>query len=359
MLSFRPLTARLRRKLRGVTSIDAAAARAVELSPGITLPRSAAIALPGEWERIETFQPTGVPTWELKHRERGEDFHPATIARMFRNALVADNCVYAGQAFQAVAEGRRRPILGGKPASLPAAQLCSTYVSEMFFGHWLADGLSLELLAEQRGLPALTLPGEPFGHEPSYRTRARLWPVDPPIARVEELWIVEDQHMNLGRIHRLRTLRERLRDPEAKGPKRVFLDRGRTGAARDIGNRDAVMQALRREGFVEVFPEEESADTLAAKLSGAEILIGVEGSALSHAVMLLPRGAAILELQSPQQFTMIWKAYTDYVGIHIGFVVGERRGESFDVPIQRLLKTLELVAARREAGPLDCVPIEL
>lgn len=348
MVSFVPLLARARAKITNSSSFRRQSLSQAEiLSPPSTFDEPAAIALPGEWERVQALSEGSL--WELEKANvaGGVRTHPATTGYCVRDVLWADGCAYDGLSMLRVAP-RRGPLwVPGRPERVGRAQLCLTNVSARFFGHWLIDQLLLELLAEQRGLPALTQAVPQWPHAAGYRELARLHPLTPRLARVEELWIVDDIHSNAGRRARLQELRRRMRRPDAASPARIFLDRGVTGAARTLTNRAEILTVLEGQGFTPVYPEQETPARLAELLSNARLCVGVEGSALTHAIMLLPAGAGLISLMPPARFTAIIKTYADMAGIRSGYVVGDPQGDGFSIDRERLLATLAMIDADR------------
>ena len=173
-------------------------------------------------------------------------------------------------------------------------------------------------------------------------------PPPPPVpspTRFAELWMVDDRPMNDGRRARFETLRRRARPAGAAPPAtgRIFLERGTSGVARGLANEDAVRDALVARGFRVLAPETSSTEALADALSAARLCVGVEGSALTHATMLMPAGGAILALQPPRRFAESIKLFSDTIGLRFGFVVGEDHGDRFTVAIDRLEATIDLV----------------
>lgn len=343
MLTARPILARAASRLAGARSAlhPAATIELAPASPACPLP---AIALPGEFERVKGLIPTGVWAWEraVAHGEPGT--HSATTAVLIRDALWADGTVYAGLRSQWIAPRRRGLVLNGPIEHLAQAQLCYTEGSARYFAHWLIDQLTLELLAAERGMPALTEPTPGWQHEEGYRAIAKLHPRTPRLARVDELWIVDDRHCNAARECRFRALRQRVRAPDARSPRRVYLDRGVTGSVRTLTNRDAVVAALEERGFVIIYPERETPERMVELLSNADVCLGIEGSALAHPIVLMPEGATIVALEPPHRFSALMKPYADMAGQRFAYVVGDDQGQDrFSIDISRLQATLDLV----------------
>jgi hypothetical protein len=76
----------------------------------------------------------------------------------------------------------------------------------------------------------------------------------------------------------------------------------------------------------------------------ANIVIGVEGSHLSHSIYPIKDGGSIIVLQPPNRFSMVLKDFTDCLDMNFGFLVGtEKEGGNFEINIQRLDELIDKV----------------
>jgi capsular polysaccharide biosynthesis protein len=217
-----------------------------------------------------------------------------TRMHLLRDVLIADGAVLAAGAYDRIAPGRRRLLLTGKPRSMDEGALCSSYVNQKYFGHWLKDGLAHEQLAADRKLEALVLDRRPWAHEAGYRDLVSLHPHRVGFARCDRLWILEDHELNGYFVERYQRIRDRLRSSvgaPAEATGRVFLARGEQGHGRGLANRMEVRAELQRRGFTVLVPEETEAEEIARTLSGARLIVSPEGSALAHAAIAAPPGA--------------------------------------------------------------------
>jgi hypothetical protein len=330
-------------------------AETVELSPAERRYRPPAIALPDEVERVSLFHEWS-PDREfirqdtLGHLTEGEDLHPATTAVRVEDVLVADGCVYAPWAVSVITKEKRRALLSGAVEEIGEAQLTTTHCGSIYFGDWLMVDIPIELLAHQRGLAPLSLTHQTFGHEPAYREAFQLPrpPRHQSVVRAKSLWMIKDQDrgMTADRLARYQTLRDRVRTPDAKSPQRVFIDRGSWGNQRGLRNRDEVLNALTARGFEAIYPERMTVEEMSAALSSALICVGIEGSAMCHAAMLLPAKAAMLAIVPEDRFLTYLKWFTDAFDMRYGYVIGQRPepgAPDVKVDIDRLQKTVDLV----------------
>jgi capsular polysaccharide biosynthesis protein len=157
--------------------------------------------------------------------------------------------------------------------------------------------------------------------------------------------MVDDRGYNPGRMERFRRVRARLRDAvNGGGPQRVFIRRGGLAAGRHLLNEDEVIAALAARGFAIVAPEELPARAVATTLRDARLVVGVEGSALSHANAVVGDGACVFAIQSPTSFNSIHRLATADAGLRFAFSVGDvRNGEAFTMPVERLARAIDMV----------------
>lgn len=351
--SLRPITARI--GTRGARwQIESAAREVVEISPEYRVYRPPAIALPDEIDRVSHFH-----EWEpsrdyirqrcIEHLSEGEDVHAATAVYRLEDVLVADGCVYRPWTVGVITKEKRRPVLTGPVEDVGEAQLCTTHCGSIYFGDWLTVDIPIQLLAKQLGHTPLSISKVTFGHEPQYRY---LFDLPPPprvesIVRAKSLWLVKnnDSGMTPNRLARYQLLRDRLRSA-TKGPRRVFIDRGTWGNQRGLRNRDEVLTALSARGFEAIYPERMTVEELGAALSSAEICIGIEGSAMCHAALMLPPKACIFAFVPEDRFLSFLKWFTDAFGMRYAYAVGSRPepgAPDIVVDIDRINRTLDLI----------------
>lgn len=340
---FRPGLVHLRRLLGDRRDILDQASDVLEVAPGSCDPVPAAIALPNEFDRVSASVPTATLEEQWARLSAREFKHAPTVAYGLEDALVFNGGAYAGGAFYPCQEVRRR-ALARAYEEIDEAQLCTDWVVETFFGHWLRDGLCMELLASERDLVPLVLQRPPWLHESGYRTRCGLIARRTSCARVRKLWIVDDRGLNRAWNLRFQELRRRNRSVGVGGgPTHIFMSRGMRGKSRKLLNEESVVANLTRRGFVFLEPENMSADELAAALHDVKVLISVEGSALSHAQLTMPASSAMLTIQAPDHFNAIHKATADSSGISFAYVVGDPSVGGFSLCPERLLRTVDLV----------------
>lgn len=342
MRRIRPVVARLWAKVSGNSAVSECAAEVVELAPAVDRLQAAAIALPDEFDRVLAVQAETTLKTELERVTEGNRRHRSTIAYRLDNAVLAEGTLYYQGGYDVIRGKSSGMLLPSDSDEFAEMQLCTSYVIDRYFGHWLTDGLCLEVLAEQRSLPALTLKRTPWMHERGYRDVCSLEAVRSNNARVGRLWVVDDRGFNDGWMRRIQELRLRARSPIGRNrAKGVMLTRGTLGAHRNLVNSEEVHKALGRLGFEIVYPEIETPRTLGEKLSEIEIAVAVEGSVQHHCWLTMPPGSTFIAIQPPSRFTAFGKTYANAVGINWGYVVADAHPDGFHLPVDRLLRTLD------------------
>jgi hypothetical protein len=341
---FLPVTARLRARLLGNSSVFACASEIVELAPACERMQPSAICLPDEFDRVQAVEEANTVPMDLDRLGEGSRRHGPTVAYRIDGAVLAQGTLYCGSGYQVIRSGSKRLRLNRNQDHLAEMQLCSNYVIERYFGHWMADGLALELLAAQRSITGLKLAGNPWLHEPGYRELFDLQVTRSDNARVDRLWVIDDRGINHGWISRFEELRRRVQSVAvANHAKRVMLTRGTLGSERNLVNSSEVQEALVRLGFDIVHPELESARSITERLRGAEIVITVEGSAQGHCWLSMQRRSSFVAIQPPTRFNALGKVRADAAGINYGYVVADPHAKGFRLPVDRLMRTIDEV----------------
>jgi capsular polysaccharide biosynthesis protein len=340
-ISVQPFLNRVLRKVYPANITDHAD-RHLIVSPAIESDRPAAICIPGEIERAQAFHLS--PEIERGRIAGGKRQEGPTIAYRIRNATVGRGAVYTRGAMETYSERSSRWALIGELNLLPECVLVASKTTELFFGDWLVEGLSLELLAK-KWLPAAAFRRTNWLHEAGYRELTGLSVEQVDIAHADKLWIIDDRGINRSRAQRFQELRRIIRSrvtANFDSPNLVYLARGKLGSSRQMSNERETVNCLTCLGFEVVEPESETPLALASKLRNTSIAVCVEGSAQVHALLAMPEGSTIINIQPPQRFTAPGKDMADMAGMRYGFVVGDA---GFSVDADRLRRTIDLVNA--------------
>jgi capsular polysaccharide biosynthesis protein len=121
----------------------------------------------------------------------------------------------------------------------------------------------------------------------------------------------------------------------------VFLCRGSDGELRQLANQTALAEMLAGMGFDIIDLATTDALSIARRSLGARIVVGVEGSHLSHALYSMADGGAFLVIQPPDRFALPYKEYADRLGLRFGFVVGSAAETGFTVDLDEMARMLD------------------
>lgn len=344
-----PIAARLRARLLGNPRLFDRASEIIELAPAVDRMQPAAIALPGEFDRVVAVQEETTRAIELERLRESTRRHGATIGYRVDNTILGNGTLYFDGGYEVIRQRSSKRLLNGRQDHFSEAQLCSNYVIDRYFGHWLVDGLTLELLAAQRLLPAIGAANSLWPHEPGYRDLCDLTISRSDNARIDRLWVIDDRGLNDNWISRILELRLRVRSVAKQNgakAKRVMLVRGTLGSRRNLVNSAEVVEELDRLGFQIINPESETPQSIVGKLSEVEMAIAVEGSGQNHCFLAMPRSSTLVTIQPPTRFNAHSKMRADAIGINWGFVVADLDPDGFFLPVDRLLRTIDEVVRR-------------
>jgi hypothetical protein len=340
-----PITARIRQKLFGSVEPFERAAQTIELSPAIDREQRAAICLPNELERVLGVDEQTTLAKQLGRMAAGTFRHGATIAYRLDDTILADGSLYFAGGHQVIRPKTAKPFLPHRMDHFAEAQLCTDYTIDLYFGHWMHDGLPLELLAAEQGMTALTLAGKNWLHEDGYRRLTGLVPTQTNNAKIDRLWVIDDRGISENRVRRIQEIRRRIRaSVRGRTEKPVFIGRGNLGVARHLVNSDEIKETLAKNGFEIVEPERESVEHIVGALVQAPLVITVEGSAQNHGLFAAPPGATLLLIQPPYRFNALSKPFADAAAMHWAFAVAEPAAGGFRMPVDHLLRTIDEIA---------------
>ncbi len=351
MITFRPLLlAGLSKLGRSVPVLEDVAMEKIELAPASPRYIRPAVFLPGQLERISG---TEFGTRDEVVRDFEGDFESAeapTVAYRLKSVDLIDGALYANGAVKHLSARNQRVPVYRQPVDVGRGVIYESWLGNRWFGNWLQDDCLTYPLASQFGTP-FTTRVRPAGHVPEYETALGMEPIRTEHAHFEELTIFSDFSHNESRKSRAEQFRNRLiatsRSEEHPG---VFLLRGMTGEKRILHNERAAAEHLAaRRGLQVLDPSTASLQQIVEVCAGARVIVGVEGSHLVHGLMLMPAYASLLVIQPPTRTVSVLKFVTDRQRQTYAFVVGESSKQGFNVNIEELERTLDLVLERSEA----------
>lgn len=343
--TLQPILGPLRRRvgLGTIPELTEVARRRVQLAPAEVAVRPRAVFLDGQLERIEA--------WVFLDHHPGPDLlggrevtHGATIGYELEDVVLLDGVLYCrGATIHLQPRTHRIPDLRVTEEN-PVGALYSTTVGNTYFGNWILDDLPKYLLAEAHG-PPVTSQAERGGHYAAYEGALGLRPLRARATHFRTLHYFDDVGQNRDKRRRFELLSARLGGPEPAAPHPgVFIIRGLVGQRRLLQNEEALAERLaERRGFRILDPMKSSLAEIVAACRGAQVVIGVEGSALAHGALFLTPGTCVFTLQPPRRFCTVFKDVADRQEVKFAFVVGTPIGEDFSVAPDEVERTLDLL----------------
>lgn len=349
-----PLASRLVQRLGGRVAQDVGALRVVEAAPAVRV----AAPPPPVFEEAEVNRVTGVapPSTFAEQRRwlEGTTGYGASHAYQLPPMWLVDGNAARGRFRWEFSEQRERLV--SRSTDVPTLRdvaLVSTVYGTTYFGHNVTDDLPLTLLGSAYGEPCFVdPPGGGHGQIAGYRRSLGMEHPSHWNARLEGCWAFHDPYLNDSKVERLEALRARLADEVGKPPapgRRVYLTRGTAGSARAPHNEAQLEVTLRDDGWDVVDPRTAPLHELHRLLAGADVVAGVEGSQLAHAVLASPRGTAMVLLMPPDRFNLLLKDFCDRLGIRLGFHVGVPGAGGWRVDVDGMRRVIE----RLDRTPVD------
>jgi capsular polysaccharide biosynthesis protein len=325
-----------------VRDTAAVAARQWTVAPAVRTKAPPAIYLQSDLSLVTATGAYGTLEDAFRDLLRIDWDHGATRAYLLKNASIVDGRVYCGRWKGHWMPGQLRDLFGAAER-VDSGSLACTWMGNLYFGHWLVDDLPLHLAAEVTGYPLIT-ERTPYTQEPDYRRMLGLAVRSVRRAQVRELVIHDDFGQNLYRTERYRTLRARV--SAQVGPcagKPVMLVRGSTGTSRALVNETEIADFLRAQGFLIASPEHTPLPALMDMLAGSPLVVGVEGSHMTHALYGMAEGGTLCTIQPPNRFVNVVRSFTSCVGLRYATVVGELTQAGFALEVQKLQRILERI----------------
>lgn len=316
-----------------------------EVGSAALFERRPAVSLRGSLDRVTGVAPMRTFDLERQRLEPGEMQLPACVGYVLSDVLCVDGNMYKGFAKYRVS-GSTRTLIASISKFINDGVLVSNRLSHAYFGHWMTEELPGTAFAADLG-PVVTIRygRKAYTHEPGY---LQLYgspepAVLPSRCRVGRLTVLGENSTNTLHLNKLAYFRElRAHAGWQRSHRRVFIRRG-GGSPRSLINETEIIDYLSKEGFDIIDPAMLSAEEIAARCYGAAVSVGVEGSHMAHAFVQMFAGASLLLIQPPARFNNPFKDLCDAVGIIYGFAVADPMSEGFNMPIDRLVRTLDML----------------
>jgi len=275
---------------------------------------------------------------------------PVTLLHL-RDVLLLDGDLFHAGARLRVRGGKRHRLYAGALAEVERGSLASSQLGCTFFGHWLLDDLPRHNALRAMAADPFVVAPAASTHQQQYLQTFGLAPRLLGDSLVRRLSVLEEGSMQTFKARELAALSTALRASAAPlpAPDGVMLLRGGSGRKRLLVNEPALADMLAARGFRIVDPMTSSVAEMAASCANAPVVVGIEGSHMTHAVLALGTGAAFITIQPPFKFDNTCKPYCDALAIKYGFTVGTAAEGGFQIEADRLLRMIDKIVA----APLD------
>jgi len=322
--------------------IAAVAARRWILAPAVRSRAPAAIYLDSDLALVTGTGAYGTLQDAFRDLLQDDWEHRATTAYQLKSASIANGRIYCGRWKGHWMPGPIKDLFGPM-LQVEHGSIACTWMGNLYFGHWLVDDLPLHLAAEATGGP-IVMARKPYTQEPDYRRLLGLSVVAVERAQVRDLIIHDDVGQNGFKAARYQRLRARVAAQVTGGTgKPVYLLRGSTGAQRALLNEAQIADYLQTQGFQVACPERTGLADLMATLAGAPLVVGIEGSHMTHAIYAMAAGGTLCTIQPPDRFVNVVRGFTSSIGARYATVVGERAPGGFALPLHKLQRILERI----------------
>ena len=297
--------------------------------------------LPGQLDRIKAVAFGGSVSEEVAQFLGGERKINATLRFEVGGACISRGIIYAEGKRKVISSLTKRNELEGRICTAKVASVRTSFLGSYYFGHWLLDDCATAII-EDEGTKFVT-PSPAWPDKKNYLNLFEQNIITAGILFANRVIFYDDISQNEHKVNRIRTIRERVYSRLSKiAPSEiVYLKRGNGGEARPLVNEREIIEALRRRGVL-CLEAEDLKTNIINKIIGCRLFISVEGSQISHAVYGIRDGGGILVLQPPDRF---FNAHLDWavpMGIQYGSVVGLPEQDGFRIPVDELLKTIDL-----------------
>ncbi len=329
---------------RELDDIEMSALERWEISPPERRWIGPARFLPDQLDRIRATAFGSKDTILRDFRGDFESSQEATIGFRLRQVDLIDGVLYAPHSSRHLRRRQHRMPFQFTPTEIVKGALYESWIGNRWFGNWLMNDCLTYRLAEQYGSP-VTSGAQTKGHQAEYEQLLGMSPRRVGNVHFDELVLFRDSAHNGGSRERADDFRRRLVGPLDVTPHAgTYILRGSDGDKRLLRNERAIAEHLAStRGFRVLDPMRCSVEHIVATCAGARVIAGVEGSHLVHGLMVMPPEASLLVIQPPTRVVSVLKANTDRQGQTYAFVVGTGDESSFQVDIQDIDRTLDLL----------------
>lgn len=344
-ISAKPLTQLVFKYLGLAMGCDESAAETVIVCPEEDILVAQAFHLDGQTDRVKGVADNTSFDLERTRIAGGLCKQGATMAYRIENTIFAGGRLYTHRLQNIQGAQRKRKLLTRVNDELETAVLPLSYFAAIYFGHMVFDGGATALMAPTFGESYVD--GEVAkgmsGHIGRYWQLFGLNYTGVRDVRIRHAWVFEDRGMNSYKAARLKTLSNRVRSlPGTRSGHGVFIRRRGWGTHRAPSNEAELEDYFAARGYEIIDPSQMSVDEMVILIRGAEVVVGVEGSGMTHGMLAMAPDTTVVMLFPPWRFNNMMKDYADGLGMRYGFVVGEAWQDDYRIDPDEIMRTIDL-----------------
>ncbi len=250
--------------------------------------------------------------------------YPATEIFELKSASLLHGQVYSMNGRISLRSSRfsMRKLLPCRLSKAPSGFIGCSIQTWHSFACWLTDQLATEWLGNNLGCQIFTAERR-FHHTDAYRAKLPWHALSQTDCRFERLLLAHDRGHNPSRVARLQALRETLRENwrPIQSYDMVYILSGRTKPKNHLVNEQKIARYVRDQGGLVIQPDEMFIRDITAAFHGAQVVIGVEGEAFAHLLMLGAPTSTLVAIQPPpvpQRFEDVHRCHRDALRLHGG-----------------------------------------
>lgn len=344
-ISGKPLIQLLHKYLGLSRTIAEAATQTVIVHPEQEIFIEQAFHLDGQLDRVTNVASNS--SWELEKQRMasGVKVQGPTLAYRIDHGVFSAGRLYTNRAQEKQGGTQKRKPFCVVTDELDTAVLPLSYFATIYFGHMVFDGGATSLSAPRFGETYIdtAVSKGMTGHVARYWDLFGLSYTAVKDVRIRHAWVFDDRGMNSDKASRLQTMSAKVRMlPGIRSGHGVFMRRRGWGAHRAPENEAELENHFAARGFDIIDPSELSVDEIVASTRDAEVLVGVEGSGMTHGMLAMARGTTIIMMFPPWRLNNMMKDYADGLGLRYGFVVGTGQHNNYRIDPDEILRTIEV-----------------
>ncbi|MEZ5756311.1 MAG: glycosyltransferase family 61 protein [Paracoccaceae bacterium] len=340
-----PLVQLLAGRLGLARSLADSAVETRLISPGLTEAPPRAIFLDGQLDRVTGVDSTSSLDLERIRLGGVPVTHLPTLAFRIEDAVFSAGRLLTPRLHENQGGTQKRRLIARITEQLDSAAFPLNLYATLFFGHMVLDGAAAMMLAPPFAPACIdaTVSAGMAGHVDRYFQIFGLAHRAVRDVRVHNAWLFDDRGMNPHKSARLRTLGEKVRALPGRGSGHgVFFRRRGWGARRAPENEAELEDFFAARDFDIVDAAGLGVDDIIARIRGARVLVGVEGSGLTHGMLAMEPGATVVMLMPPWRLNNMMKDYSDGLGLRHAFVIGTEGRGGYVIDPDEILRTMDL-----------------